>query len=482
MKHQTFIGSLAALAVLAALAGGSIAHGIVESAGAQTAAATAQHAPPPATPQLPDFSALVERYSPAVVNITVEENVPAAQASQQLPFNEDDPFDFFRRFVVPMPQGQVPAYGLGSGFVISPDGYILTNAHVVANATDVTVKLADRREFKAKVVGFDPRTDVALLKISARGLPVVKFGDPSAIKPGEWVMAIGSPFGFENTVTVGVVSATGRALPDSGYVPFIQTDVAVNPGNSGGPLFDLAGEVIGINSQIFSQTGGYQGVSFAIPIDVALNVKDQLIAHGRVIRGRLGVEMQEMDQTLAESFGLKSANGALVSEVEKGSPAERAGLQPGDVVLKLDGRPIEHTGQLARLVAETKPGTRATLVVWRRGATKDLAVVVGEAKDAQVAEASGAGAEGNEGLGVAVRPLTPAERAGNSGKAGLLVEGVSGPAARAGIQPGDVILAVNGRPVRGVGELRRLIRESGKAFALLVERGDSQIYVPVTIG
>ncbi|MGH8697641.1 MAG: Do family serine endopeptidase, partial [Burkholderiales bacterium] len=360
-------------------------------------------------------------------------------------------------------------------------GYILTNAHVVADASDVTVKLSDRRELKAKVIGADRRTDVALLKVDATGLPTVKLGDPKSVKPGEWVAAIGSPFGLESSVTAGVVSATGRALPDSSYVPFIQTDVAVNPGNSGGPLFNMAGEVIGINSQIFSHTGGYQGVSFAIPIDVALDVKNQLVAHGRVVRGRLGVTVQEMSQPLAGSFGMKAATGALVSSIEKDSPAERAGLKAGDVVLKLDGKPIEHSGEFARRIAEMKPGTRSTLELWRDGGAKEVAITVGEAKDMQVAETAGT-SEARGKLGVAVRPLTSEERKETGGKDGLVVESVSGAAARAGIQRGDVILAVNGTPVKDVGELRRLIDKSGKSIAVLVQREAAQIYVPVNVG
>jgi len=485
MQPKTFSRSLVALAVAVALGGGYVGRDMIESAHAATAieASAGRAVATPAGAELPDFTRLVQKYGPAVVNITVNEIVPAAQAAPQLPFDENDPFyQFFKHFGIPVPQNKEPVRGMGSGFIVSPDGYILTNAHVVANAKDVTVKLSDRREFKAKVVGADRRTDVALIKIDATDLPTVKFGDPKAVKPGEWVAAIGSPFGFENSVTVGVVSATGRALPDSSYVPFIQTDVAVNPGNSGGPLFDLAGEVIGINSQIFTRTGGYQGVSFAIPIDVALRVKDQLIAHGRVIRGQLGVTVQEMNQPLAASFGMKSATGALVSSVEKGSPAERAGLKPGDVILKIDGTPVEHSGQLARRIAETKPGTRADLVVWRDGATQSLDAVVGEAKSTQVAQGPGAGSEAHGKLGVAVRPLTPDERGENGGKAGLLVESVSGPAAQAGLQAGDVILAVNGTAVKSVGELRSAVGKSGHSVAILIQREDAQIYVPVDIG
>src|SRR5262245_48179598 len=486
MERKMFSRTLIALGVTAALAGGYVGHELVGPQQANAATSEAPAVRPAAAPTqgLPDFTQLVQQYGPAVVNITVNGTTPTAQAQAmpQMPFDEDDPFSqFFKRFQVPVPKGGVPMHGMGSGVIVSSDGYILTNAHVVANASEVTVKLSDRHEFQAKVVGVDRRTDVALLKIAATGLPTVKLGNPNSVKPGEWVIAIGSPFGFENSVTAGVVSATGRALPDSSYVPFIQTDVAVNPGNSGGPLFNMAGEVIGINSQIFSRTGGYQGLSFAIPMDVALNVKDQLIAHGRVVRGQLGVTVQEVSQPLATSFGMKSATGALVSEITKGSPAERAGLQPGDVLLKVDGKPVEHSGELARRIAEMKPGTRSTLEVWRNGATKEVEVTVGEAKNEQVAEAAGTG-EAHAKLGVAVRPLTPDEREQNGGKGGLLVENVSGAAARAGIQQGDVILAVNGTPVKSIEDLRSLINKSGKSAALLVQRNDAQLYVPVNIG
>jgi serine protease Do len=484
MQHKTFSRSLVAAAVIAALGGGYFGRDLIQSSHAQTTPAAAAAARPAAAmAQLPDFSPLVREYGPAVVNITVDAAAPATPSMPRQPFGENDPFaELFKHFRMPMPEGGMPRQGMGSGFILSSDGTIMTNAHVVANATEVTVKLADRRELKAKVIGADARTDVALLKVEATGLPTVKLGDPKSVRPGEWVVAIGSPFGLENSVTAGVVSATGRALPDSSYVPFIQTDVAVNPGNSGGPLFNMSGEVIGINSQIFSRTGGYQGVSFAIPIDVALNVKDQLAANGRVVRGRLGVGIQEMTQPLAASFGMKSAGGALVSTVEKASPAEAAGLKAGDVVLKLDGKPIERSGDLARRIAETKPGTRATLEVWREGATKELAVTVGEAKDAQAVAAAPAAPEKQGKLGVGVRSLSDAERKELGGKEGLVVESVAGPAAKAGIQRGDVILAVNGTPVKTVDELREAVNRKAGAIAVLVQREDAQIYVPVNLG
>ncbi len=484
MPNKTLSRSLIAVAVIAALGGGYFGRDLIQSSHAQTAPAAAPAArPAERLAQLPDFSHLVREYGPAVVHIAVDAAAPAAPAAPRRPQGENDPFaELFKHFRMPLPDGGMPRHGLGSGFIVSADGYVLTNAHVVANATDVTVKLADRRELKARVVGADARTDVALLKIEATGLPTVRLGDPKTVRPGEWVAAIGSPFGLENSVTAGVVSATGRALPDSSYVPFIQTDVAVNPGNSGGPLFNMAGEVIGINSQIFSRTGGYQGVSFAIPIDVALGVKDQLAANGRVVRGRLGVGIQEVTQPLASSFGMKAATGALVSAVEKASPAEEAGLKAGDVVLALDGGAIERSGDLARRIAETKPGTRAKLDIWREGATKALSVTVGEAKDAPVAAAAPRAAEAQGKLGVAVRALSAEERTALGGKDGVVVESVTGPAAKAGIQRGDVILAVNGTPVKTVDELRNVVGGAAKSIAVLVQREDAQLYVPVNIG
>lgn len=330
----------------------------------------------------PDFAAIVERYGPAVVNITVTGAARHASASEGMPgFAPGDPmWEFFRRFGpgIPQPPGEGQfARGQGSGFIVSPDGVILTNAHVVADAQEVRVKLTDRREFNAKVVGFDKLTDVALIRIDARNLPTVRLGDPAAVRVGDPVLAIGAPFGFENTATSGIVSAKSRSLPDETYVPFIQTDVAVNPGNSGGPLFNARGEVIGINSQIYSRTGGYQGLSFAIPIDVATKVQQQLAAHGKVIRGRLGITIQDVDQALADAFHLPRPQGALVSSVEPGSAAEKAGLKPGDVILSLDGAPVEHSGDLPARVADMKPGTRASLEVQRDGARIFVPIALG---------------------------------------------------------------------------------------------------------
>jgi serine protease Do len=430
---------------------------------------------------LPDFAALVERYGPAVVNISVTQNVKTAYSGAQTMDPNDPFFEFFRHFGLPAPEQAPPSRGQGSGFIISADGVILTNAHVVANAVEVTVKLTDRREFNAKVLGTDPQTDVAVLKIDAKDLPAVRLGDSDKVRVGEWAVAIGSPFGFENTVTSGIISAKSRALPDGTYVPFIQTDVAVNPGNSGGPLFNLNGEVIGINSQIYSSTGGYQGLSFAIPIDMVMSVKNQLMAHGKVSRGRMGVTIQEVNQSLAQSFGLKQAGGALVSSVEQDSPAAKAGLKAGDVILTLNGQEISRSIDLSGRVAELHPGTVATLGVWRKGAQQDIKVSLGEAKAVATAD-TGAAKENGGKLGLAVRPLNQEERQKLQLQNGLLVEDVSGPAAKAGIQPGDVVLAVNGNPVKVAEDLRSLTAQAGKNIALLIQREQARLFVPLHVG
>lgn len=458
---------------------------------APTAAAvkTAAQAQPPAVPVvvnsagLPDFSALVDAYGPAVVNVaTVSRIVTAGGGMPGLA--PDDPMnEFFRRFGfgdrrAPHP----PARGEGSGFIVNADGYILTNAHVVENATEVTVRMTDRREYSAKVIGADARTDVAVLKIDATGLPIVRLGDPEALKVGEWVVAIGSPFGFENSVTAGIVSAKSRSLPGDGYTPFIQTDAAVNPGNSGGPLFNLRGEVVGINSQIYSRNGGYQGVSFAIPIDVAVLVRDQLIENGRVERGRIGVTIQDVNQALADSFGLERPLGALVSSVERGGPADQAGIKPGDVILAVGDRLVEHSGEVPSLVAAIKPGNKAKLTVWRDRARKDLTVTVDELKEERIAGRSAPAAGDGGRLGLAVRSLTAAERRQADTQGRLLVEDVDGPAALAGVERGDIILAVNGRSVGTASELREAVDGSGSTVALLIQRGDAQIYVPIRLG
>jgi len=427
---------------------------------------------------LPDFTPIVHEYGPAVVNIQV---TTAGNHRMGFAADPDDPmFRFFRRFDVPIPQQSLPKHGEGSGFIISPDGVILTNAHVVDGASEVMVKLTDRRELKAQVVGVDKATDVAVLRVEAHGLPVAHLGTTEPVKVGEWVLAIGSPFGFENSATAGIVSAKARALPDEAYVPFIQTDVAVNPGNSGGPLFNLRGEVVGINSQIYSQTGGYQGLSFAIPIEVALKVKDQILHGGKVTRGRLGVSIQDLNQALAQSFGLKKPVGALVNTVEPGSPAQHAGIKDGDVILEVDGTPILSASDLPPLVASLQPGSTAVLTVWRHDGEKKINVKVGElVQEAMTPEEKGV--EGGK-LGLAVRPLTAEERRDSGLDGGLLVVEVTGPAARAGIQDGDVILALNGTPVRSVEALRDLANKAGPHMALLVLRDDAKLFIPLTIG
>ena len=438
-----------------------------------------------ATQTLPDFAAIVDANKGAVVNITATKVV---SPRGQMPFggggddDEDNPLsEFFRRFQAPMPR--MPLQGMGSGFIVHGDGVVLTNAHVVEGADEVRVKLTDRREFKGKVAGVDKLTDVAVVKIDAKDLPTVKLGDPAKIRTGEWVLAIGSPFGFENTVTAGIVSGTSRSLPEGTYVPFIQTDAAVNPGNSGGPLFNLRGEVVGVTSAIYSRTGGYMGVAFAIPIDVASNVAEQLLKTGKVERGRIGVGIQDLNSSLAQSFGLERPQGALVSTVESGGPAEKAGVKPGDVILSYNGKPIDNSNQLPPLVAATKPGSKATLEVWRDGKKQTLNVAIAELREDKVARAKpGGDAERGGRLGLAVRPLSPEEKKELGSAQGVVVEQVGGAAARAGIRPGDVITAVNGTPVKSPDELRRQVEKAKGSVALLVRRGDASIFVPIEIG
>ena len=497
MNAKTLSRSAVAIAVAAALSVGYVAGTrhtdpqIIPSA----QAAALMPAEAAAKTGIPDFSGLVETYGPAVVNISakhVVQRTARRSGAQQLPIDPSDPFyQFFKRFYGQFPgfgsgedgggaQEEAPSASLGSGFIISNDGYVLTNAHVVDGANVVTVKLTDKREFRAKVVGTDKQSDVAVLKINASNLPTVKIGDPNQSKVGQWVVAIGSPYGFDNTVTSGIISAKSRALPDENYTPFIQTDVPVNPGNSGGPLFNLQGQVIGINSMIYSQTGGFQGLSFAIPIDEAIRVKDELVKTGHVSRGRLGVAVQAVNQTLADSFGLQKPAGALVSSVDPGGPAAKAGLQAGDVILAVNGAPVNSSSELPSQIAAMKPGTKATLDVWRDKSKKQVTVTLASLSDTKVADASAGAAEPGR-LGVTVRALTPQERNGTAGH-GLLVQQASGPAASAGIQPGDVILAVNGRAVTSPDQLRQIIAKSGNSVALLIQRDNAQIFVPVDLG
>lgn len=491
MQANTFKRSAVALALAAAFAVGvGVADRVtLHAASAATTAAPAV-APTPIAPSaaaLPDFSGLVEQYGSAVVNISVVQGTKTAAHMPRMQTPDDESLPpLFRNlpfpFQFPEPQERGPTRGVGSGFIVSSDGIILTNAHVVDGADEVTVKLTDKREFTAKVLGADKTTDIAVLKIAAGDLPYVRIGDPKVTKVGEWVVAIGQPFGFENTVTAGIVSAKSRSLPGDSYVPFIQTDAAVNPGNSGGPLFNLKGEVIGVNSQIFSRSGGFQGLAFAVPIDVAMQVKDEIQHDGKVSHGRLGVSIQEVNQALAQNFGLKSPSGALVASVEKGSPGEKAGLQPGDVILKLDGKEISRSSDLPPMVSSLKPGVRVTLDVWRNGSPLQLTAQVGALKDATVASAGDNESLGKAKLGIAVRPLSAEEKRGTDLRDGLVVQDVAGAAERAGVRPGDVIVAVNNTPVKSVEQLKSLVDKSGKTIALLVQRDDARIFIPVTLG
>jgi serine protease Do len=430
---------------------------------------------------LPDFSSIASSQGPAVVNISVTGTVKTRFNGPEI--DPNDPFfQFFRHFQPNTPQQETPIQGQGSGFIVNSNGVILTNAHVVADANEVTVKLNDNREYKAKVIGIDKATDIAVIKVDAKDLPTVKIGNPQSTRVGEWVVAIGSPFGFENTITAGIVSAKSRALPDENYVPFLQTDVAVNPGNSGGPLFNLNGEVIGINSQIYSRSGGYQGLSFAIPIDVAMNVEHQLLDTGKVSRGQLGIAIQGINQDLASSFGLDKPHGALVSSVKKASPADKGGLEPGDVILKFNGKNINNATELPPLVADLAPGTNAQVEIWRDHKPKTLNVKLGELVSTESQPTTVSKAEEGK-LGLAVRPLSPEEAKKAHVDNGLLVEEVAdGPAAEAGIRPGDVLLAVNGKKITSVDQLKDYVEKNQKYMAILVLRGDSKLFVPVEIG
>ena len=442
--------------------------------------------------QLPDFTDLVEKQGPTVVNISTTQTVRSPLGTPQVPqLQEDDPFyEFFRRFVPNPGPREFQNNSLGSGFIISTDGYILTNAHVVEAADEIIVKLTDKREFKAKVIGSDKRTDIALIKIEAAGLPAVKFGDPNKLKVGEWVIAIGSPFGFENSVTAGIVSAKGRSLPQENFVPFIQTDAAVNPGNSGGPLFNMRGEVIGINSQIYSRTGGFMGLSFSIPIDVANDIATQLKTGGKVTRGRIGVVIQPVTRELAESFGLPKPTGALVASVEKGSPAEKAGVEAGDVILKFGGRDVVSSEDLPRLVGSTKPGVKSVTQLMRNKATREVTVVVGEMpEEARAAQRTprrpGAKppAESVSKLGMTLSEPTAEQRKELKITGGILVEEAQGAAAKAGIRRGDIILAVNNQDVKSLEQFSQLMGqfEKGKIVAMLVRRGGNALYIPFRI-
>jgi serine protease Do len=451
---------------------------------------------------LPDFTKVVEDQGNAVVNISTTQAVRRSAALPQVPGMEDEEvLEFFRRFIPRQPgpgQGQGPeraprpeSRSLGSGFVISQDGYVLTNAHVVEGADEITVKFTDKREFKAKVIGADRRTDIALIKIDATGLPAVRFGDPSKLKVGEWVLAIGSPFGFDNTVTAGIVSAKGRSLPQENFVPFIQTDVAINPGNSGGPLFNLRGEVIGINSQIYSRTGGFMGLSFAIPADVALDVQKQLKEKGRVARGRIGVQIQEVTRDLATSFGLDRARGALVNSVEKGSPADKAGVEATDIIMGFDGKQVESSTDLPRIVGSTRPGSIVPLDVWRKGTTKKLTVTVGELMEDRVAAAdkpkpqAKAEAQANR-LGIVVADLTPEQKKDMKVSAGVLVTEVKPDARAPEVRKGDVLMTLvykgQHTELKSAEQFNKLLAglDKNAVITLQVKRGESTAFVTVS--
>ncbi len=445
---------------------------------------------------LPDFTVLAEEQSPTVVNISITQVVKGGRGGMPFPGmpNDENLQEFFKRFGIPGfpgapgPQGgqEYKTQSLGSGFVISADGYILTNAHVVNQADEVIVKLSDKREFKAKIIGADKRTDVALIKIEAENLPTVKIGDSSKLKVGQWVAAIGSPFGLENTMTAGIVSAKGRALPQENYVPFIQSDVAINPGNSGGPLFNLDGEVVGINSQIYSRSGGSMGLSFSIPIDVAMNISDQLKTDGKISRGWLGVAIQELTKELAESFGMKNTEGALIANVEKNGPADKGGLEAGDVITKFNGSSIETSSDLPRVVGATKPGEMVAVEVLRKGKSKRLNLSVGEMPSEGIQmsenEKPPAQVKANK-IGLILKELTPQQRKQLKGKNGLLVVSSTGAAAEAGVRRGDVVLGLNNNESQSVTEFNKQISavKAGKTVAVLVQRANSTLYVPIKV-
>ena len=446
-------------------------------------AAAAAMAPAAAVPQVaaPNYRAIVQQGGPAVVGVRVE-GVRKVGADEDE--SADDPAQRFFRSLPGfrgMPDRQ-PFRGQGSGFIVSEDGLILTNAHVVRDAKEVTVHLADRREFAAKVLGSDPSTDIAVLRIAAKGLPTVRLGDAKSLMVGDPVLAIGAPYGLEQTATAGIVSAKGRSLPGEAIVPFIQTDAAVNPGNSGGPLFDGTGAVVGINSQIYSRTGGYQGVSFAIPIDLALKVRDQIVATGRAQHARMGVSVQELTQPLAESFGLKRPDGALIAAVDPDSPAAKAGLKSGDVVLQVDAEPIGHAGGLSARIGMAKPGDQVRLKVWRDKAERDVLVTLGAARHERQAAAGDDGSVEGGKLGLALRPLSPSERSQARIDHGVLVQGVQGAAQRAGLARGDVVMAINGQPVDSADDIQRVLTSKPRQVALLVWRGGERLFVPVPLG
>ncbi len=478
LRSHALAGTLALTAAVACLP--------LQPVWAQSSAAQAQMR------GLPDFTDLVDQVGPAVVNIrTLEKAKPGASAG-----NEEQMLEFFKRFGIPVPpnlprsprpdRGGPPdedqPRGVGSGFILSTDGFVMTNAHVVEGADEVIVTLTDKREFKARLIGADKRTDVAVVKIEATGLPAVKIGDANRMRVGEWVMAIGSPFGLENTVTAGIVSAKQRDTGD--YLPFIQTDVAINPGNSGGPLINMRGEVVGINSQIYSRSGGFQGISFAIPIDEAIRVSEQLRTTGRVTRGRIGVQIDQVSKEIAESIGLGRAQGALVRGVEAGAPAEKAGIEAGDIITKFDGKVIDKSSDLPRLVGNVKPGTRATVTVFRRGATRDLTVTIAEVaaekpvRPVSAPEPKPPVAGPAQALGLVVGEVSDAQKKELKVRGGVRVENVQGVAARAGLQEGDVIVAIANTEVSSVKEFEQVLAKTDKTkpVNVLFRRGELAQY------
>ena len=440
-----------------------------------------------AAKELPDFTALVEKHGAAVVNVSTSQLVQNAQGVPAIPgLPEGDPLaELFRRFGSPTPREQ-ETNSLGSGFIISADGYILTNAHVVDAADKITVRLTDQREFKARVIGADRRTDVALLKIEATGLQKVNQGDPALLKVGEWVVAIGSPFGFDSSVTAGIVSGKGRSLQQENFVPFIQTDVAINPGNSGGPLFNMKGEVVGINSQIYSRSGGYMGLSFAIPIDVAMEVVNQLRASGKVTRGRIGVVIQQVTRELADSFGLPNTSGALISAVEKGGPADKAGIQASDVILKFDGKVVGMSKDLPRMVAAMQPGSKVNVQLWRKGATKEVSLTIGEMPgDGRVVRSSKNDSSSVQiaRLGIGVVELTEEQKKQLQIEGGLLIDEAKGVNVRSELQRGDIILALGNTPIVSIEQLNGVLKAipKGRNVALLVRRAETASYIAIKL-
>ena len=479
-------GALGALSLSVLAAGGLVVAGLGSAAPVQAQALSG----------LPDFTELVERVGPSVVNIRTTERPNRANRGEIDPQMEE----FFRRFGIPMPgtpnpgrrgtprggeEEQPQQRGVGSGFVLTADGFIMTNAHVVDGADEVLVTLPDKREYKARIVGADARTDVAVVKIEASGLPAVKIGDTNRLKVGEWVMAIGSPFGLENSVTAGIVSAKQRDTGD--FLPFIQTDVAINPGNSGGPLINLRGEVVGINSQIYSRSGGFMGISFAIPIDEAMRVSDQLRASGRVIRGRIGVQIAPVTKEVAESIGLGKPAGALVQSVESGGPADKAGVEAGDIITRVEGKVVDKSGDLPRLIGGMRPGSKATLQVFRRGASREISVTVGEFeadRPARRAQAEPGAPAAKNALGITASDLSEAQKRDLKVKGGVRVDAVDGAAARAGLREGDVILSIDNTEITDTRQFASVVAkvEKARAVSVLVRRGEWVNYLVIRPG